>query len=99
MPGYDRTGPREEGPLTGRGLGSCGKGLEWRKCHEEGIGRGSGWRHWCRINTKSITLSKEEQKKILEAELKEIDAEKKEIENKLNEMNNAKTEMLQKSAC
>ncbi|MBN2459252.1 DUF5320 domain-containing protein [Candidatus Woesearchaeota archaeon] len=24
MPGYDRTGPRGEGPMTGRGAGYCG---------------------------------------------------------------------------
>ncbi len=25
MPGFDRTGPLGEGPMTGRGLGRCGK--------------------------------------------------------------------------
>jgi hypothetical protein len=26
MPGYDRSGPMGEGPMTGRGLGRCGRG-------------------------------------------------------------------------
>ena len=26
MPGFDRTGPMGQGPMTGRGLGNCGAG-------------------------------------------------------------------------
>jgi hypothetical protein len=33
MPGFDRTGPMGYGPMTGRGLGACGRGLA----------RGAGW--------------------------------------------------------
>jgi hypothetical protein len=77
MPGMDRTGPIGYGPLTGRGLGPCGRGLAFRR----GFGRGFGWRY-----VEPVNLTKEEQKKILEAELKEIEAEKQEIEKRLKEL-------------
>ena len=64
MPGYDRTGPRGEGPLTGRGLGPCGGGFR----------RGFGRRY-----AEPVTLSKEEEKKILQAEKKEIEKRLKEL--------------------
>ena len=37
MPGFDRSGPRGEGPLTGRGLGYCRGGV-----HQGFFGRGIG---------------------------------------------------------
>ena len=72
MPYQDGTGPLGRGPLTGRGLGPCGKGFR------RGFGRG--------FRREPINLSKQEERKILEAELKEIDLEKKEIEKKLKEV-------------
>ena len=75
MPGFDRTGPKGLGQLTGRGLGPCGRGLAF------GRGYGRGFRY-----SEPITLSKEEEKKILEAELKEVEAEKQEIAKRLKEL-------------
>ncbi len=77
MPGFDKTGPMGSGPLTGRGLGPCGRGLAFRR----GFGKGIGWMY-----AEPVTLNKEEQKKILEAELKEIESEKQEIEKRLKEL-------------
>ena len=77
MPGQDGTGPLGQGPLTGRGLGPCGCGM--RRGFGRGYGRGFGFR-------RQVALTKEEEKKILEAELKEIDLEKQEIEKRLKEM-------------
>jgi len=74
MPGQDGTGPLGLGPLTGRGLGPCGCGM--RRGFGRGYGRGFGFR-------RQVTLTKEEEKKILEAELKEIDLEKQEIEKRI----------------
>ncbi|MEA3230115.1 MAG: DUF5320 domain-containing protein [archaeon] len=71
MPNQDRTGPRGEGSLTGRGLGPCGKG----RAVKRGFGRGAGFR-----NAEPVTLTKEEQKKILEAEKREIEKKIKELE-------------------
>ena len=72
MPAQDGTGPLGQGPLTGRGLGRCGRGF---RC---GFGRGFG-------RTQPLNLTKEQEKKILEAELAEIEAEKAEIEKQLKE--------------
>ncbi|MBL7148137.1 MAG: DUF5320 domain-containing protein [Nanoarchaeota archaeon] len=63
------------GRLTGRGLGPCSRGL--RQC----FGRGFGFRY-----TEPLNLSKEEEKKVLEAELKDMELERKEIEKRLKEM-------------
>jgi hypothetical protein len=42
MPNRDMTGPRGRGPLTGRGLGPCGKGLARGRGFGRGLGRGRG---------------------------------------------------------
>jgi len=70
MPGMDKTGPLGAGPGTGRGRGPCGRGL----ARGRGFGRGLGF-CW----NEPVELSKEEQKKILEAE-------KAAIEKRLEEM-------------
>ena len=81
MAGQDGTGPQGLGPMTGRGLGPCGCGM--RRGFGRGYGRGFGFR--ARYAT-PITLTKDEEKKILEAELKEIDLEKQEIAKRLKEI-------------
>lgn len=77
MLGVDGTGPMGLGPRTGRGMGPCGRGL----------GRGF-WRGFCPrcMGFADVSLSKEEQKKILQEELKEIESEKKAIEQKIKEL-------------
>ncbi len=86
MPGMDGTGPAGDGPLTGRGLGQCGMGRACRSGFGRGFGRGFGFRRWFGMrNAEPVALSKDEERKILEAELKEIEAEKAEIEKRLKE--------------
>ncbi len=93
MPGQDRTGPMGQGPATGRGFGPCGAGFGFRR----GCGRGFGWgagrgfgggfgfrRFWGQAS-QPVELSKEEQKKILEAEKEEVEQELKGINEKLKE--------------
>ncbi len=84
MPGGDGTGPYGKGPLTGRGIGPCGRGLAFRRGF-----RGFIRQRWYR----DLDLSKEDKKRILEAELqyiqeeiKGLEREKQEIENKLKEL-------------
>lgn len=79
MPSFDGTGPLGQGPLTGRGLGPCGCGM--RRGFGRGFGRVLGLRY-----AKPVALTEAEEKKILEAELKEIEAEKQAIEKRLKEM-------------
>ena len=85
MPRQDGTGPNGQGPMTGRGIGPCGGGL--RRGFGRGLGRGFGWRcQWKFPYAEPVNLTKEEEKKILEAELKEIDLEKQDIEKRLKEI-------------
>jgi len=79
MPNQDKTGPLGQGPLTGRGLGLCGRGLAFRR--GRGRGRGLGLRGF-----QQIPLEKKDEKKLLQDELKAIDTEKKEIEKRLKEL-------------
>ncbi|MFA5258725.1 MAG: DUF5320 domain-containing protein [Candidatus Pacearchaeota archaeon] len=81
MPNIDGTGPRGMGALSGRGLGLCGNGMR-RGCGK-GFGKGFGFR---RGFTTQVTLTKEEEKKILEADLKDIETEKEAIQIRLKDM-------------
>ncbi len=78
MPAQDRTGPLGEGPLTGRGFGPCGRGFG------RGFRRGFGFRRFA--FGEEINFTKEQEKKVLEAEIAEIEAEKTEIEKRLKEL-------------
>jgi len=81
MPQQDRTGPMGQGPLTGRGLGPCARGMGFRR----GFGMGMGWRFQPQIS-QPVQYSEADEKKILQEELKEIEAESKEIQNRLKEL-------------
>ncbi len=85
MSGQDKTGPSGQGRLTGRSLGPCGIGFARRLGIRRSIGRGFGFRARTFLE-ESITLTEVEEKKILEAELKEIENEKKEVETRLKEL-------------
>ena len=76
MPGHDGTGPMGQGAMTGKGMGPCARG----RC----FGRGTGWKQ--RQGFQSEPLTKEEQEKILEAELKDIELERQEIQKRLKEL-------------
>ena len=80
MPKQDRTGPDGQGAMTGRGLGPCGEGMRRGFAGGRGFGGGFGRRCWGRCPYfEQVNLTKQEEKKILEAELKEMEAEKQEI--------------------
>ena len=76
MPGNDGTGPLGRGSMTGRGLGPCGSG------------QGRGFRKFGQraFGFQPVELTKEEQKKILKAELEALEAEKKDLSKKLKEL-------------
>jgi len=88
MPGFDGTGPRGEGSLTGGGLGPCGRGMRrgfgrgFGPGFGRGFGRGLAWRGrylaeypLADYPTEPVVLTKDEQVKVLEAERKEIESE------------------------
>jgi hypothetical protein len=76
MPGYDQTGPNGAGPMTGRGLGPCGRGL--------GFGRGFRWRRPRYFQPREIT--KDEEKECLKEELENLKQESEEIQKRLKEL-------------
>ncbi|OGJ15461.1 hypothetical protein A3K73_04305 [Candidatus Pacearchaeota archaeon RBG_13_36_9] len=81
MPNMDKTGPAGQGPMTGRGLGPCGGGMRRGCLRGFGMGRGFGFGY-----RRQVTLTKDEEKKILEADLKDIEVEKEAIQRRLKEM-------------
>jgi len=78
MPNMNGTGPQGMGAMTGRGLGPCGAGMR------RGLGRGFG-RSRCPARA-IVGFSKDEEKKILEADLKDVEAEKEAIQKRLKEI-------------
>ncbi len=61
MPAFDGTGPRGQGPMTGRGLGPCGLGMR----------RGRRF-----VSPRNELAALEEEEKMLEEELAMIREEK-----------------------
>jgi len=78
MPRFDGTGPRGMGPMTGWGIGPCACGFR------RGFGR--RYRAYGSADYEPVELTKEEQARILEAELKDLETEKQFIEKKLDEL-------------
>jgi len=83
MPGQDKTGPLGQGPLTGRGLGPCGRGLAFRKGLGRESGRGFGVRFF---QPTQPQITETEEKQPLKEELELMEKEKKEIEKRLKEL-------------
>jgi hypothetical protein len=67
MPKFDGTGPRSEGPLTGRGMGPCGSGFGG------GYGRGSGFRKF--FSKKEMSIDLESYRDEIKAELNAVEEE------------------------
>lgn len=70
MPKFDGTGPLGQGPMTGRGMGLCGRGLGYGR----GFGRGFGFRRF--ISPKNELAALEDEERILEEELAAVREEK-----------------------
>jgi len=72
MPNRDKTGPNNQGKLTGRGLGPCsGNQIPFGR----GFGRGRCWN----VRAPLVELSKEEQINILKGQQKGIEVKIKEL--------------------
>jgi hypothetical protein len=72
MPGYDGTGPRGMGAMTGRGYGPCGRGMV--------LGRGYG-----RFSGRNY-LSRREEIEDLEDEAKDMEADLKALRERINDI-------------
>lgn len=76
MPGFNGTGPRGQGPMTGRGLGNCGPGYRrFGRGFGRGLGFGWGWNYPYQPTVK-------EEKEMLEEEIEEMKARLEELKNK-----------------
>ncbi len=104
MPFGDGTGPAGLGPMTGRGLGRCagystpgylkGFGRGWGRGWGRGLGRSWRWRRWIDFGyypwTNNQQLTKEEEKQILDDELKYLQEEMEEIKKRMKELEEKK---------
>jgi len=94
MPRFDGTGPLGLGPGTGWGLGPCGAGMAWRRGWGRGFGRGFGWRRFLGYGPWGYpyqpTITKKEEKEILENEVAALEEELKEIRARLSELRGQK---------
>lgn len=79
MPGFDKTGPMGQGPITGRGFGPCGLGLGWRR--RFGMGRGLG-----RYFSWDWPQTKEEKSQALKDYKEALNEELEDVENELKEI-------------
>lgn len=79
MPWRDGTGPEGRGPLTGRGMGPCGRGFG------RGFGRGMGFRRFGYGMTYARP-TKEEEKEMLKAEKEDLQAMIADIDKRLVEL-------------
>ncbi len=107
MPGFDRTGPRGGGPMTGGGRGYC-MSSEWvgrpRTGWGGGYGRGRGWRHrfwatgipgrgwWGTPPGYTAASSPEEEIKVLQEEAGYLEKELKEIRRSIDALKKQKSE-------
>lgn len=101
MPNFNGTGPRGQGPMTGRGMGNCapngrvrtpgygygrGFGRGWfGRGFGRGFGLGRGW-GW---PTYQAPNAKEE-KEMLNEDLQDLKQEMKDIQSRLEELKNKK---------
>jgi len=77
MPAFDGSGPQGQGPMTGRGMGSCGRVRGMGRRFGFGFGRGIG-RGLGRFFGGGYAWSKqdlEDYKKALQEEIEEVDKE------------------------
>ena len=80
MPGFNQTGPQGQGPMSGRGLGPCGRGRGMRmgfgRCqgYGRGLGRYFGW---------NVPQTKEEKTEDIQAYKKALQEEMEDVEKEL----------------
>ncbi|AKM82416.1 TPA: hypothetical protein DD449_04980 [Candidatus Berkelbacteria bacterium] len=79
MPRLNGTGPQGMGPMTGRGLGSCGGG--------RGYGRGMGCGYGCGMPWSYRQPNIDEEKEMIKDDIAVLKEELKAAEERLSELN------------
>lgn len=82
MPRQDKTGPMGAGPMTGREMGPCGKGLGLGL----GVGRGYGRAMCGWFYRKYQAMPKDERKELLKSEIEDLKQEMQMVEEELKEL-------------
>lgn len=85
MPRLDGTGPRGQGPMTGRGLGPCGGGYGHGRGMGYGRGYGLSWNPW---SYRQPTAT--EEKAIIQDDIAALREELKAAEERLSQIENKK---------
>ncbi|MCJ7450156.1 MAG: DUF5320 domain-containing protein [Candidatus Nanohaloarchaeota archaeon QJJ-9] len=97
MPNLDGTGPRGRGPLTGRGLGPCGRGRARSRAPKRGFAFRRGGRfgraplrgrndYAYRNKPRNTRFTEEEEKEMIKQELEELKKEREDLEKRLEEL-------------
>lgn len=84
MPGFDRSGPRGEGPMTGRRMGYCGTGTGFRRLGFRRFGAGAGYgygRGYRRAYYDAPVISHDEEKDMLKEEIEFLKSRLEQLEN------------------
>jgi hypothetical protein len=90
MPRFDGTGPRGQGPRTGRGLGSCGYGMGYGRGSGRGwgLGYGRGWGYGVPWSYRQPTTT--EERAMVQDDIAALKEELKAAEERLNQLENQK---------
>jgi len=83
MPKFDRTGPRGLGPMTGRGMGPCGRGYGFGR--GMGFGPGYGFQDSCPAFPYR-NMTKKEELDVLENESEALQEELESIKERIKEL-------------
>jgi hypothetical protein len=96
MPGYNRTGPMGNGPMTGRGMGSCtgirynrafcGRGMGRSANLGAGFGRGRSLGFNQNINYDVKPITPEEEKEVLNDQKEFLKSQLSDIDKQLEEL-------------
>lgn len=72
MPRLDKTGPRGAGPMTGRGLGPCGRGMGYGRGYGRGMGYGGRFARRSFLTPNEELQDLEDEAAAMEADLKAL---------------------------
>jgi len=86
MPGFNRTGPQGYGPMSGRGLGPCGRGLRMGTSRGFGQGMGRSLGHAAHEPTNTLRGTREQEIADLNAEKELMERDLKSVEQRIKEL-------------
>jgi len=82
----DGTGPNGQGPMTGRGMGPCGRGMGYGRGMGRGMGMGYGC-NGCPYYGFVGRMTKEDEKEYLEDEKAALQKEMEAVDERIQDLN------------